>query len=271
MIRTALGAVAIGAALCSAVPARADMPVIDITAIGKLLSEIQVLQQQYAALVNVYNSVAHLTSVTGLAPGLDTPLLQNPMPATSSIPGLMLGTTGATTLPYGSNYLAQFPNIPQGGDWLSTSMRNAANTLASLQAIATQNLSALEQRARQLPQLEAQIDAQPSIQDQAALKARIASEQAYVQNQQAQAADLQAMASTQTATLQQEQIEAVSRDESSGLAAICAALGASGTGAAAGACSQGGTPTPETAAPSSSVSLSAAEVPSLSATSAPMY
>ena len=77
-------------------PVSAALPVIDMTAIQNLITEINWLKQQYTELQSVYSSLAHPTAVLGMAPELFGQ--QNPLPAVGTMTGIISGTGGGGTL-----------------------------------------------------------------------------------------------------------------------------------------------------------------------------
>jgi len=84
--------------------------------------------------------------------------------------------------------------------------------------MAATNLSAIQQRLQELPNLESDLNAATSITQVDAINGRIAAESQFVQGQQAQAANLQVLATEQTQS-QDQQAEEEHSQESSTLAA----------------------------------------------------
>jgi type IV secretion system protein VirB5 len=73
--------------------------------------------------------------------------------------------------------------------------------------MAATNLSAIQQRLQDLPNLESDLNAATSITQVDAINGRIAAESQFVQGQQAQAANLQVLATEQVQSQQQQDRE----------------------------------------------------------------
>jgi hypothetical protein len=82
--------------------------------------------------------------------------------------------------------------------------------------MAATNLSAIEQRLQQLPNLESDLNSATSITQVSAINGRIATESQFVEGQQAQAVNLQVLATEQQATEQQQQQEQFNKDMTDG-------------------------------------------------------
>lgn len=243
VIRTILLAGVAALALATAQPADAQMPVIDLKSIDQLVDQLKVLQQQlqqaeqiYQETIEVYNqaasivkSVSGLTNAYSFAPGLNTIGLQNPLPtASASLPGFIGGTSSAASLPFGSQYLAQntIGTLPTDASFLSTQIRQAVNSISSLQAYANQNLQALEQRIQSLPAIVGQIANASTVQQISGLQARLTGEANYASAQQAQAANLHTAMTAQLQAIQMAQLQFAYQQENAGIQATCAALAA---------------------------------------------
>jgi type IV secretion system protein VirB5 len=258
-MRALLGSVAV-VGLLSVSPARAQTPVIDVSSIAKILDLTAVQQQQLTQLVATYNqtvgiynqaiqivnqakqiysSVSGLTNANSWASILQTPTLQNPLPfsTNSQLPGILSGTTSASTLPNGQTYLNQFGQLPQDLSTVSTDLRTAANFISSIESVAHGNLSALETRAAALPTITNQISAASTVQQTAAISARLQAEQAFVSNQQAQSQNLLLAAQMQVATAQQVQQQRAVADRTAAVGAACSSVtAASASGITVAAC-----------------------------------
>jgi type IV secretion system protein VirB5 len=225
-------------ALVSALPVRADLPVIDVTSIGKLLAQIQILQQQLNTLISTYTALAHdVSGVNGLASTLNLPGLQNPLPMTGLMPGAISGITAPSALGGAWSGLAgqylSYNQVYQPGalgatDWQAQQLQKNANYIASIQAIATQNLQALETRASEIPQIQASLSAASTIQDVTAIQSRLASEQNFVAAQAAQAQNLQLLLVAQREAEEQAQQQYERQDIDQGIQSICTALSSVG-------------------------------------------
>lgn len=218
-------------------PAQAQMPVIDANAITQLASQLHTAQQQYQQLVANYNqlvatyqSLAQLTNINSVANELKQPWMQNPAPSTTLVPGLLNGlsppsTLGGNLATLAQQYLGQNRVYePQGTDFQAQQLRTGANSVAQIEAVATQNLQALEERASALTQIQSQLDSAGTIQKVASIQARLAAEQNYVAIQTAQAENLRTLAAARTETEDQAQEQAERQSEEEAVQANCAAL-----------------------------------------------
>jgi hypothetical protein len=86
------------------------------------------------------------------------------------------------------------------------------NSIANIEGIAATNLAAIQQRMQELPNLEADLNAASSITQVDAINGRIATESQFVQAQQAQAQNLQVLASEQGQSQQQQEKEQFVQD-----------------------------------------------------------
>ncbi len=177
----------------------------------RALSELQQLTAQYNQLVMTYQMLTNPTDVLGMATGLATPTLQNPLPAVTVLNTLVGGQTAA------SGAGAQFYNqshiyTPTDGSVASTQLIASANSIANLQGVASTNLQSIQQRLALLPALVTALSAATSITQVNAINGRIAVEANYVQAQQAQAQNLSILASQQEASARQQAQEEHARE-----------------------------------------------------------
>jgi type IV secretion system protein VirB5 len=199
-------------------PANAQMAVIDNSnlvqttlAAQRALSELQQLTAQYNQLVATYQMLTNPTDVVSMVTGLSVPSLQNPLPAVSTLNGLVGGQTNVT----GAG--AQFYNqshvyTPTDGGAASTQLIANANSIANMQGIATTNLQSIQQRLALLPALESALSGATSITQVNAINGRIAVEANYVQAQQAQAQNLAVLAYQREASARQQAQEEHARE-----------------------------------------------------------
>ena len=224
-----------------ATPADGQLAVIDVKAIAQLTTQLQILQQQlnqaiqlYQQTIQIANQAASinkntsgLTNAYSLAPGLNVAGLQDPIPtASASIPGFVGGLSSAASLPFGSTYLQQntIGSLPTDVSFASTQIRQGVNALSSLQALATNNLQALETRIAALPAIAQAIASASTVQQMNALQARLTGEQNYAAAQTAQANNLKAALASQIASIQLQGIQYEYQDGKTGIAAACSAL-----------------------------------------------
>jgi hypothetical protein len=192
---------------------RAQIPVIDsanlaqnlqtasqsILAVEQLKAQLTQLEQTYAMFTNP-------TNILGMVSGLENQTLENPMPLANSLSGLVGGTTagvGVAATYYDQNHVYTSTD----GSPVSTQLNENAQAIANIEGLASTNLSAIEQRLQQLPNLESDLNAATSITQVDAINGRIAAESQFVQAQQAQAQNLQLLAVEQEQSQQQQEHE----------------------------------------------------------------
>lgn len=218
-------------------PAHAALPVIDNTAIAQLLNQLKTAEQQYQELVASYNqlkatyqALAQLTNINSIATELKQSWIQNPAPDTTLLPGILDGLSPPSTLGGNLANLAQQylgenrVYQPKGTDFEAGRLKASANSTAEIEAIATQNLQALQARAKALTEIQDQLNSASTIQQVASIQARLAAEQNYVQIQTAQAANLRILAAARTETEDEAQQQAERKSEEQGIQAACNAL-----------------------------------------------
>lgn len=232
--RASLTLVLIFSTVWSADRASAQMAVIDHSnlaeatlAASRALSELQQLTAQYNQLVMTYQMLTNPVDVASMATGLNVGALQNPLPAVPALGGLISGQTAATGLGatfYNQNHIY----TPTDSSPASTQLIANANSIASVQGVATSNLQAIQQRMALLPALEAALTGANSITEVNAINGRIGLEANYVQAQQAQAQNLTLLASQQQASQRQQEKEQFVQDMANGQAEMQAAATANG-------------------------------------------
>ncbi len=225
------------AGLALAQPARAQVPVIDGASLAQLVQQLEEAKQQYQELVDTYNqlkqtyqALAQLTNVNTLARQLEQPLMQDSMPDTAMLPGLLDGLSPPSEL--GGNlgslaqqYLQQNAIYqPQGQYFQARQLPTEAKSIAGVEAVATQNLQSLQAREADLPQIRDALNRASTIQQVASIQARLAAEQDFVQAQTAQAANLQVLAAEQVQARHEAQDEAERQSEQQTIQTDCTAL-----------------------------------------------
>jgi hypothetical protein len=198
--------------------AHAQMAVIDganleqnLQTAAQSIAAVEQLRAQLTQLQNTYTMFTNPTNILGMAPGMENQALENPMPMANSLSGLVGGQSSgnsAATTYYNQNHIYTAP----AGTEQSTQLNQNAQGIANIEGIASTNLSAIEARLQQLPDLEADLNSATSITQVSAINGRIAAESQFVQAQQAQAANLQVLASEQQASQQQQQQEQFQQD-----------------------------------------------------------
>lgn len=228
-------------AISLAPPALAQMAVIDGASVAQLVQAVaqakeryQELVQQFHQLRQTYGALSQNVDPNQWGQQLEQPLMQNSMPNTSMLPGVLDGISppsqlGGNVGSLAQQYLGQNQVYqPQGQDFQATQMRDGANSTAEMEAVATQNLQSLQAREADLPQIQEQLNNATTIQQVSAIQARLSAEQNYVQAQTAQAANLQVLAMEQKQAMQQAQNESYRQNEDQTLAADCAAIAQTG-------------------------------------------
>jgi type IV secretion system protein VirB5 len=205
--------------LVAAPNAHAQMAVIDAANLAQNLqtaaqsiAAVEQLRAQLSQLENTYTMFTNPTNILGMATGMENSAVENPMPLTNSLTGLVGGQTSggsAATTYYNQNHIYTAP----AGTPNSTQLNQNAVGIANIEGIASTNLSAIQERLQELPNLEADLNSATSITQVSAINGRIATESQFVQAQQAQAANLQVLASEQQASQQQQEREQFNQDQ----------------------------------------------------------
>jgi hypothetical protein len=176
--------------------ARADLPVIDFTAIGKWVQQLQQMAQQVQLMTQqVQQAIQTVTALTNIpqnlvsqVTGLLQSSIQNPLQGINlNLQTLMTGS-GVGTCTGGSNYLSLNQAWTAGGnDFLGATINGSASRLAGLMACTSQMLGATQQRLQQMPQLLSELQNCKDVTCAAAISGRIQLENATINAQQQQA------------------------------------------------------------------------------------
>jgi hypothetical protein len=230
--------------------------VFDPTAVGQLLEQVGVSQEQLTQLVTTYqeivqvygmatkiwNSVNELVGANQWAPGLQVPGLLNPLPfAAANSPGWIGGFNDPTSLPFGSQYLSQNTvggdfTVFQDGTFAGNELLKAIRTLSSMQAVASNHLGSIETRIAGLTQLFQQLANIGTLQETDSLSARLNSELNYATSQEVQAQQVMSAAQLQLAVLENNQRQWQYQDEGIGIKNACSSVAAAGGTIAFAAC-----------------------------------
>jgi len=178
---------------------------------------VEQLKAQLTQLQQTYQMFTTPTGIMNMAPGMESQILENPMPAANALTGLLGGQTspsGPAQTFYNQNHVYS----PTDGSTASDQLNTNATAISNIQGMAATNLSAIQQRLQQLPDLESDLGTATSITQINAINGRIAAESQFVQGQQAQAANLQVLATEQSRS-EDQQTEEEHSQESSTLAA----------------------------------------------------
>lgn len=214
----------VGLAAAMPVVSHAQWSVIDLKSIAELQRQLATAKQQLGELQAMYQtstqtlqSVAHATNAGQWAPQLGSGILRNPLPNTGIIPGLVNGTAGTGGLGnLGSmaNSLLSMNQVhqPQGNDWAAQELTRSSASAADIQGMAMQGLQSNQERLASLRDIQSQLDGATTIQDVAALQARLQGETAIATTQAAQAQQLAMLAQTQ-ATVDQNRANEKARQD----------------------------------------------------------
>ena len=167
---------------------------------------VEQLKAQLAQLEQTYQMFTSPTNILGMAAGMEGQSIENPMPMANAMAGLVGGSTapsGAAASYYDQNHVY----APTDGSAASAQLNTNGNSIANIEGIASTNLAAIQLRMQELPSLESDLNAATSITQVDAINGRIATESQFVQAQQAQAQNLQVLASEQALSQQQQQKE----------------------------------------------------------------
>jgi len=178
---------------------------------------VEQLKAQLTQLQQTYQMFTTPTGIMNMAPGMESQILENPMPAANALTGLLGGQTspsGPAQTFYNQNHVYS----PTDGSTASDQLNTNATAISNIQGMAATNLSTIQQRLQQLPDLESDLGTATSITQINAINGRIAAESQFVQGQQAQAANLQVLATEQSRS-EDQQTEEEHSQESSTLAA----------------------------------------------------
>jgi hypothetical protein len=216
-----LGTMFAGLCAMAAPGAQAQMAVIDHANLAqttleasRALSQLQQLIAQYNQLVATYQMLTSPTDILSMATGLSVPSLQNPLPTTNLLGGMLTGQTAASGAGV-SFYNQSHIYTPTDGSVAGNQLIASGYAIANIQGLAATNLSSIQQRLALLSGLASALSGATSITQVNAINGRIALESNYVQAQQAQAQNLMVMASEQEASQRQQAQEEHAREANS--------------------------------------------------------
>jgi type IV secretion system protein VirB5 len=182
MRRILLASAALSGGLLLSSNAHAQIPVIDsanltqnITTAAQEVIAVEQLKNQLQQLQQTYEMFTNPTNILNMAAGMENQAIENPMPVANSLAGLVGGQTqptGAGQTYYQQNHVYTVP----GGSQDATEINNNGQSIANIQGIAMTNLSSIEQRLQQLPDLESDLNTATSITQVSAINGLIAAE-----------------------------------------------------------------------------------------------
>ncbi len=225
-------------------PAHADLPVIDVSAIARLLQQLGIENEQltqllitvkeiedvYVEATQIYNSLSELVGADQWAPGLRAE--RNPLPFTArEHPGWVSGANDPSSLPFGSYYMGANTiggdiTVYQDGSFVGGEFVKAIRSIATIQSIASNNILSIENRILALGDLFERLGSIGTLQETDSLSARLHSEANYAHSQQVQSQNLRAAADQQLAVLTYNQRQYEWQDEKNGVKTACGALAA---------------------------------------------
>jgi hypothetical protein len=193
--------------------AAAQMAVIDsanlaqnIQTAAQSIVAVEQLKAQLAQLEQTYQMFTNPTNILGMATGMENQTIENPMPLANAMSGLVEGSTapsGAAESYFNQNHVY----TPTDGSAASAQLNANGQAIANIEGIASENLTAIQQRIQELPNLESDLNAAMSITQVDAINGRITAESQFVQAQQAQVQNLQVLANEQVLSQQQQEKE----------------------------------------------------------------
>jgi hypothetical protein len=182
-------AIALAYGFVVAVPVKADVPVIDVSALARWAQSLEQQAQQLTTMINTLHDIEDIPqNLIGQVTGLLNVAIQNPLQEiTGNLAGLMNGS-GVGTCAGAANLLTMNRfQTATGGDFLGSWLNGGASITAGLQGCTQQMMQATQDRLNQMPQLLSEVQA---CHDQAcatALGDRIQLETATINAQQQQA------------------------------------------------------------------------------------
>ncbi len=208
-----------GTALALTPNAKAQIPVIDAANLAQNVQElaqdvatVEQLKSQLTQLQQTYAMFTNPTDIMGMATNLENQTIENPMPAANSLATLLGGQTapiGTGAIYYNQNHIY----TTTGTAPYNTQVTANAQGIANIEGVAASNLSAIQTRLHELPNLEDDLNSASSITQVDAINGRIAAESQFVQAQQAQAANLQVLANEQQQSQMQQGQEIFQQEE----------------------------------------------------------
>lgn len=213
MILASVAALAIVTAGTGPASAQIGTHVIDLRAIAQAKLQLDQLRQQYAQLQQTYAAIAHLpqNELRQLGQELNVDQFRNPLGTSSVDVGAIMSGSGLGSGSLGTaaqGYLNQNRVYsPSGQDFRAQQMNRNANSIAGVQAMASQLYQSAATHLTALQGLEGQLASAKDSKEVADIQARIGMEQAAFQAQSVQA---QSLAMWQQA---QERNENQQRDE----------------------------------------------------------
>jgi Type IV secretion system proteins len=197
------------------------------------IATLQEIIQVYEQATHIYQSVAEVVGVGEWATGLVTDIARNPLPFhAADHPNWVGGFNSPAGLPFGNQYLTANTiggdiSVYRDGRFVGGELIKAINSSSTMQALATNNIMAIENRINALGDLFAKLASIGSIQQSDSLIARLHTEANYAHAQQNQSQNLYAAAAQQLQVLEYNQKQWEYQDEVHGISGVCSSLAAS--------------------------------------------
>jgi hypothetical protein len=211
-----LSAVAVAALTLTALPARAQVRVVDDTSIMQLVRQFQQMQQDYEVYKGIFGSLLRAVDPNSIAQNL---IGSQPLPGVGQIGQLVTGGSNFGNLAgiagqFLRSNTAYTPQSTGSDDFNAAYLERRGNSLSSIQAMAQQSLQSIETHIAGLVDIQDQLSSVQSVGDLDAIKGRLQAEQANLAAQGAQAQSLQTMliAQEQQFALQQDQMRRQAAD-----------------------------------------------------------
>lgn len=212
----------------------------------QLVLTVEEVYQVYQEATLIYNSVAEITHAETWAGALLAPALRNPLPfAAIDHPGWVGGYNDPSSLPFGSYYLGANTvggdiNAFGDGTFVGNEIAKTIRSLATIQALASNNVLSIERRIVGLGALFNKLADIGTIQQTDSLVARLHSEANYAHSQQVQSQNLKTAADQQIAVLKHNHQQYQYLDESNGIVHGCRSLAAGPNALSIAECAGGG-------------------------------
>lgn len=180
-------------------PARADLPVIDVSQLLKWVQQAAQMQQQITQLIYTVHALTNVPqNLTSMVQGLMQGAVQNPLAQIEQNLQVLMTGQGTGNCGNSQQYLVQNQySAGVGTDFTSQWLNQSANRNAGLQACTQQMITATQMRLNQMPQLLTELQGASDVTQVASISGRIQYETATINAQQQQA-----MLVAQTAAMQ---------------------------------------------------------------------
>lgn len=219
------------ALFCAVAPlsyqAKADVPVIDVTAIVNSVKQIGWLKNQYEMMTQQLRALSNGINLNSIAPGLLSPGTQNPLG--SVMPDLQGLVGGAMMTGNAQNYLQQDQLYqPGGNDFMATQMNGSAVSLANLKDMAMTMVNGNQTRIDQLSLLQDELSTAQDVSQVERINGRIALENQTLAAQAQQVAMMQQMADAQQRVNDQRERQRIRADDDAQIQATQPGAGTNG-------------------------------------------